>query len=133
MSDYLLDTNILSDLIKDQSGKAAQRVREVGADAVATSIFCASELIFGAEKKGSDKLTARVAQLLSMMNIIDYEQPMMSTYAKVRTRLERAGTPISDMDMLIATQALYTDRVMVSGNVREFERVEGLSIEDWRS
>ena len=131
MTGYLLDTNILSDLVRRPQGPVADKISEVGEDAVATSIVVAAELRFGAEKKGSPPLSARVASILNAIKILPLEPPADATYAGLRAELERRGTPIGANDMLIAAHAIALDYVLVTGNVGEFERVHGLRLEDW--
>ncbi|HET6564764.1 MAG TPA: PIN domain-containing protein, partial [Xanthomonadales bacterium] len=72
---YLLDTNILSDLIKNPQGDAAQRIASAGESSVCTSIVVAAELRYGAEKKGSPKLTERVELILSALDVLPLESP----------------------------------------------------------
>ena len=98
---YLLDTNVVSDLVRNPQGKVARHVRTVGEKHVCTSIIVAAELRYGADKK------------------------------LLRTRLEQAGTPIGANDLLIAAQALALGYVMVTDNEREFSRVAGLRLQNW--
>lgn len=128
---YLLDTNIISALLRDPSGPVTSRIAEVGEDAVCTSIVVASELRFGAAKKGSPKLTARLEAVLSAIDVLALDTPADKHYAELRTDLKRAGTPIGPNDMLIAAQALALGLVVVTANRDEFERVPGLRVENW--
>jgi tRNA(fMet)-specific endonuclease VapC len=101
---YLLDTNILSDLIKNPKGKAAAKIAELGVQAAAccTSLVVACELRYGAYKKGSPALAARVEQLLAILPVLPLEVNMSLQYAEIRTDLERRGQPIRSNDLLIA-------------------------------
>jgi tRNA(fMet)-specific endonuclease VapC len=128
---YLLDTNILSDLIRNPDGAAARRLARAGAEAAATSVVVAAELRYGAARRGSPRLTERVEALLDALPVLPLAPPACTAYARIRTALEAAGTPIGGNDLLIAAQALALDRVMVTANLREFERVAGLAVEDW--
>tara|TARA_R110000850_G_scaffold152138_3_gene275358 strand:- start:4735 stop:5139 length:405 start_codon:yes stop_codon:yes gene_type:complete len=128
---YLLDTNILSDLIRSPGGIAARRLAEVGEDQVATSVIVAAELRYGIARKGSARLTARVEALLSEIAVLPFELPADAAYREIRSALEAAGTPIGGNDMLIAAHAFSLKRTMVTANTREFERVKGLIIENW--
>lgn len=128
---YLLDTNILSELVRHPHGKIAQRIRSVGESQVGTSIIIAAELRFGAEKSGSYRIRQHVDAILGAITILPLELPSDAHYARQRHRLERAGTPIGPNDLLIAAQALALQLVVVTANLREFERVEGLQIENW--
>lgn len=131
MTAYLLDTNILSDLMRSPKGLAAWRLAAVGEDAVATSMIVAGELRYGAARKGSDRLTERVEALLAELPVLPMEPPADAAYGRLRAALEAAGTPIGGNDMLIAAHALALGRIMVTDNVREFARVDGLVVENW--
>lgn len=128
---YLLDTNVLSDLVRYPQGRIAQRIAHVGEKAVCTSIVVASELRFGAAKKNAEKLTAQVEAILAAMTVHPFEPPADRVYAKLRHYLEQAGRPIGPNDMLIAAHALATDCILVTANKREFARVPGLTVENW--
>jgi tRNA(fMet)-specific endonuclease VapC len=128
---YLLDTNILSDLIRNPQGRAAMRQATVGADAICTSVIVAAELRFGAAKRGSIILTGKVEALLGATSVLSFDPPADETYAHVRKTLEIAGTPIGANDLLIAAHTLSAGCVLVTDNEREFARVPGLTIENW--
>jgi tRNA(fMet)-specific endonuclease VapC len=128
---FLLDTNILSDLVRNPQGRIAARIAEVGDDAICTSIIVAAELRFGAAKKGSERLTTQLERILSAIDIQPFDAPADAAYARLRTQLELAGSPIGGNDMLIAAQALATDCTVVTDNEREFIRISGLPVENW--
>jgi len=128
---YLLDTNIVSDLVRNPQGKIAERISKLGEDRVCTSIVVAAELRYGAEKKGSLRLTAQLEAVLGALEVLPLETPADKTYGMVRTRLETAGRPIGGNDLLIASQALALGYTLVSDNEREFARVDGLRHENW--
>lgn len=128
---YLLDTNILSDLVRNPQGVVAARIADVGEDTVCTSIVVASELRYGATKSGSKKLRERVDLLLSALEILPLEAPVDRHYAEVRHHLTRKGTSIGPNDLLIAAHALAAGLTIVTANVGEFSRVPGLAVDDW--
>jgi len=128
---WMLDTNTLSDLIRNPQGALVQRLSSVEPDAVTTSIVVACELRFGARRKGSDALTSRVEQLLGALTVLPFDEPADQHYADIRATLERAGTPIGSHDLFIAAHARSRGMTLVTHNTREFERVPGLSVEDW--
>ncbi len=128
---YLLDTNILSDLVRQPQGVVARRIAEAGEETICTSIIVAAELRFGAEKSGSDKLADRVDLVLSAIEILPLEFPADREYGKLRHYLARTGTPIGPNDMLIAAQALCAGLIVVTANTGEFTRVPGLIVENW--
>jgi len=128
---YLLDTNILSDLVRNPKGLIAQRIKAVGEETICTSLVVSAELRFGARKKGSKRLSSQIETVLSALDILLLEAPVDEHYAGLRLALERAGTPIGGNDMLIAAQALALNLILVTANEREFPRVPGLSVENW--
>lgn len=128
---YLLDTNILSDLTRNPSGRIAARIADVGEHAICTSIIVTAELRFGAAKRGSRALSEQVEMILRPIPILPFDEPADRYYAAVRSSLEDAGTPIGGNDYLIAAQALAADCILVTANEREFVRVPGLTVENW--
>jgi tRNA(fMet)-specific endonuclease VapC len=128
---WMLDTNTLSDLIRNPRGALVQRLSNTEHDAVCTSIVVACELRFGAKRKGSDVLTLRVEQLLASLTVLALDAPADQHYADIRAGLERAGTPIGGHDLFIAAHARSRGMALVTHNLREFERVPGLRVEDW--
>ena len=129
---YLLDTNILSDLIKQPDGNAARKIAALeNEDVYCTSIIVACELRYGAQKKASPALTTKVNELLEAIAVLPLKQDIEPYYALLRVALERAGTPIGGNDLLIAAQALALGLTLVTGNVKEFSRIPELIIENW--
>lgn len=128
---FLLDTNIVSDLVRQPQGRVAAKLAEVGEDAIATSIIVVAGLRYGAAKKASPRLTKQLEAVLGAMEILPFEVPADEHYGELRAALEAAGTPIGANDLLIAAQALALDMVLVTDNAREFERVAGLRVENW--
>lgn len=128
---YLLDTNILSDLVRHPGGVIGARIIALPEDAVATSIIVASELRFGAERRGSERLTAQLEGILKRLPVLPLGESADRRYGALRTVLERQGTPIGANDMFIAAHTLALDATLVTDNVREFTRVPGLRVENW--
>lgn len=129
---YLLDTNILLELIKQPQGYAAQKIVSLkNAASCCTSVIAACELRCGACKKGSHTLTAKVNQLLETIEILPLGQEVELHYARLRVALEHAGTPIGSNDLLIASQASALGLTIITGNVKEFDRIPGLAVENW--
>ncbi len=128
---FLLDTNILSDLVRHPQGAVADRIAAEGERTVCTSIIVAAELRFGAVKSGSRKLADHVDLILSALEILPLEAPADRQYGKIRLQLTRQGTPIGPNDLLIAAHALSLDITLVTANTREFSRVPGLKVENW--
>ncbi len=128
---YLLDTNIISELVRNPQGIIRDRIVVVGEDAICTSIIVSSELHFGVDKKGSIRLRNQLEAILSTIVIIPFEEPADRQYAALRIVLEKAGTPIGPNDMLIASQAMSHGLTLVTANIREFSQVQGLAVENW--
>jgi len=128
---YLLDTNILSDLIRLPQGPVAERIAAAGESTVCTSVIVAAELRFGAAKSGSQKLSERVDLVLSALEVLPLELPADRSYAETRWHLTREGRPIRPNDLLIAAQALSLGLTVVTANVGEFSRVPRLQVENW--
>lgn len=131
MTLYMLDTNIISDLIRHPDGKAAKRIARVGENDICTSIIVAAELRYGCAKSGSARLRKAVEDLLGEINVLPFDVPADSEYGSIRAELEAAGQPIGSNDMLIAAHASATGAIIVTANAGEFKRVRGLKVENW--
>ena len=131
MTRYLLDTNVISDLIRNPQGKAAKRIAKVGEDRICTSIIVAAELRYGCAKRGSEKLTKAVEDLLAELDVLPFDSPADAEYGAIRAALETAGTPIGGNDLLIAAHAMAAGAIVVTANADEFRRVRGLKVENW--
>jgi tRNA(fMet)-specific endonuclease VapC len=105
--------------------------RPFGEDSICTSIIVASEIRFGARKRGSLRLAEHVEALLSVIPVLPFAAPADKHYGHIRAELERAGTPIGPNEMLIAAQALALGLVVVTANYREYSRVRDLRVENW--
>jgi tRNA(fMet)-specific endonuclease VapC len=128
---WMLDPNVLSELIRDPRGALPSRVAAEPAGSICTSIIVACELRFGAQRKGSAVLIERVDQLLERIDVLPLDADVDRHYADIRTALERNGTPIGGHDLFIAAHARCMDVTLVTRNLREFARVPGLRVVDW--
>lgn len=128
---YLLDTNIVSDLVRNPGGRVTKHIRRVGEANVCTSIIVAAELRYGAAKKGSPRLSSQLEAVLGALEVLPFEAPADAAYGLLRTQLERAGKPIGGNDLLIAAHTLALDYALVTDNEEEFARVENLLLENW--
>lgn len=128
---FLLDTNIVSDLVRDPHGRVTRQIAHVGEEHVGTSIIVAAELRYGAAKKASSRLSIQLEKILAALHVVRFEAPADAVYGELRARLERAGQIIGANDLLIAAQALALGCTLVTDNEQEFSRVEGLQIENW--
>jgi tRNA(fMet)-specific endonuclease VapC len=127
----MLDTNIISDLIRNPGGKAAKRIADAGADNICTSIIVAAELRYGSVKNGSKRLLQLVEGFLGEIKVLPFEAPADIEYGAIRAELERAEKPIGANDLLIAAHARAGSATLVTANLREFKRVRDLKVENW--
>lgn len=127
----MLDTNVISDLIRNPQGRCAKRIAKAGEDRICTSIIVAAELRYGCAKRDSKRLTKAVEDLLAEIDVLPFEAPAGAEYGAIRAALERAGTPIGGNDSLIAAHACAVGATVVSANAVEFKRVRGLKVENW--
>jgi len=129
---YMLDTNICSYIIRNKPQSIKEKLQEVEKHhTVALSSIVVSELLYGATKKDSPKLMKIVSAFIDNFIIYDYSKISAQSYGNIRTDLEKKGKIIGANDLLIASHALSLGAVLVTNNSREFERVEGLVLEDW--
>ena len=128
---YLLDTNIVSDLVRNPQGRVTHRIREVGEARVSTSIIVAAELRYGAAKRASPRLIGQLEAVLGALEVLPYEAPADTAYGLLRVRLEQAGQPIGGNDLLIAAQVISLGHTIVTDNEREFARIADLPRENW--
>ncbi len=123
MTRYMLDTNIISDLIRNPQGKAAKRVAKVGEDNICTSIIVAAELRYGCAKSGSKRLLKAVEDLLGEIDVLPFDVPADADYGGIKK--------IGSNDLLIAAHAYATGAMIVTANTDEFKRIRGLKVENW--
>jgi tRNA(fMet)-specific endonuclease VapC len=128
---YLLDTNIISDMIRNPDGSVARQIEKIGFKGICTSIIVAGELRYGCAKKGSVKLLARVEQLLKLIPVLPLDISAGDEYGGIRFELEAAGQPIGMNDLWIAAHAYALKFTLVTDNTREFKRIRGLKVENW--
>jgi tRNA(fMet)-specific endonuclease VapC len=128
---FLLDTNIVSDLVRHPRGRIADRISEVGEADVCTSIVVAAELRYGATKKNSPLLATQLEAVLGAIEVLALEAAVDAAYGVIRAGLEKKGLPIGANDLLIAAHASVLGLTVVTDNEREFLRVENLRVENW--
>lgn len=128
---YMLDTNVVSELVRHPDGEVARRVSELAPGSFAISIIVAAELRYGADRRGSARLTRQLEAVLSVLEVLSLEEPADRFYGEIRGELERIGRPIGHNDLLIAAHARATGAILVTNNVGEFTRVPYLTVENW--
>lgn len=130
---YLLDTNVCVDFLNGRFPRVAKKLLGLPPDAVGVSAIAVAELRYGASKSARPTENhRRLDLLLEDLRALEFDSAAGAAYGRLRAALEARGTPIGPHDMLIAAQAIAHDLVLVSADVAEFERVEGLQLEDWR-
>ncbi len=127
---YLLDTNICSAFIREDE-RIISKISSIDENLLMINWVIAGELRFGAIKKGSDKLTARVNQFLDTFDIVMPNSTIIESYARVRHQLSSEGRIIGSNDLWIASHAVADGLIVVTHNVKEFSRVDELKIENW--
>ena len=129
---YLLDTNICIYALKNRPPEVLERLRSIGRAAVAVSVITVLELRHGADKSQFPEPShSRLDVFLGPIRILPFEEDDARICGRIRAHLDRLGRPIGDLDSLIAAQALSRDLILVTNNLREFERVPDLRTENW--
>ena len=129
---YMLDTNICIYAIKHKPEKVIQKLRETDPDDICVSSVTYAELVHGVEKSAAvEKNRLALSMLLANIEIKDFGVDAANCYGKIRAALERKGTPIGPLDMMIAGHAQSLELTVVTNNMKEFSRVNNLKIENW--
>jgi tRNA(fMet)-specific endonuclease VapC len=127
----MLDTNIVSALMRAPNGPAQRRLATFGAEDVCISIIVLAELRFGFEKNPLAKSGRNLDRILGSIQVAPFEPPADEHYARLRAGLQKEGRPIGPNDLWIAAHALSLGLILVTANTREFSRVPGLMVENW--
>ena len=128
---YLLDTNIISYIVRDPQGTLAHRVGREEPDDLLTSVVVIGEIEYGFAWQPSPRLERQTSKVLRGIQIIDLDPAAATIYGSIRAELQRLGTPLGANDMWIAAHALALGATLVTANEREFRRVPGLRVENW--
>ena len=129
---YLLDSNVVSQLVRRPEGDLARRVAALEAGSFAVSVIVTAELRYGAHRRGSARLTRQLEAVLSAIDVLPLEEPGDRHYGAIRADLERVGRPIGHNDLLIAAHARALGATLVTNNLGEIRRVPDLAVEDWQ-
>ena len=127
---YMLDTDTVSLIVRNHSPVIRNLIKHED-DEICISAITYAELSYGLEKKGSDKLFSEVRLIIEKLSIISFDDLQSELYGKIRVELEKSGTPLENMDMLIAAAALSIGAILVSHNIKHFSKIEGIKVEDW--
>lgn len=128
---YLLDTNMCIYIINEKPAQVLQRLIQTGRESLAISTVTVAELAFGIAKSTRADSRVKLKNFLSKFPILDWDQEAAWVYGNVRKALEAKGQRIGERDLLLACQALALGAIMVTNNTREFERIDGLKLENW--
>lgn len=128
---YMLDTDICSYIIKENSELAVQKFWEHKNDELCISVISYAELMYGSLHRGSLSMNSKIKRFLESFSIINFDESAAKHYAQIRQTLVSEGIPIEDMDMLIAACAISENAVLVTNNEKHFSRIENLKIENW--
>jgi len=130
--DYLLDTNICIYIIKRKPAEVFDKFKNLSIGDVGISSITLAELQYGIEKSSnSERNREALEKFLTPIEVIDYDFEATVEYGKMRAFLEKKGIPIGPLDLLIASHAKSRNVILVTNNVREFGRIDGLRIENW--
>ena len=129
---YMLDTNMCSYILKNHPAAVKQKFEEVGAGAICISAIVLAELYYGAARHPKGIVIRReIDNFVSRLNVIPWDENAADHYGSIRASLEKAGTPVGAMDMLIAAHAKSCAATLVTNNLREFDRIKGLAVVNW--
>jgi tRNA(fMet)-specific endonuclease VapC len=128
---YLLDTNICIYLIKGKFPSVRFKFKQCTKEGVGVSSVSIAELEYGVAKSGLDKQRKKLDVFLPQLSHFSFDGDAAKIYGALRSRLEVMGKPIGSMDMLIAAHAMALGATLVTNNSREFNRVQGLKLENW--
>jgi len=129
---YMLDTNICIYYINKKPQQIKEKVHRHMLDGLCISAITLAELEHGIAKSAYPERNAdELARFLSIFDVLAFDGEAATAYGKIKADLQRKGTPISPMDTLIAAHARAARLILVTNNMREFERVDGLTLENW--
>ncbi len=127
----LLDTNTCIYIINQRPAHVLARFRQHKAGDIGLSAVVAAELAYGVSKSGSQRNLQALQMFLAPLEVLPFDEGVVWQYGILRAQLERQGTPIGPMDTMIAAHAVALDAILVTNNMREFERVPGLRLQNW--
>lgn len=133
MTTHLLDTSIYSERLKPSpSPGVVQRWSQIGDQALATSAICEAELLFGLERRNSERLWLEYRNYLEhRIRLLPIDKPVADVFGKLKSELEKKGRPRADFDLLVAATALSNGLILVTANERHFKDIPVLITENW--
>ena len=127
---YMLDTDTISQIVRKNTAVIKNLINHEN-DEICASAISYAELCYGLEKKKSERLYTEIGLIMGKLSIINFDDSQSELYGKIRFELEKQGTSLDNMDMLIAAAALSQNAVLISHNVKHFSKIKNLKIEDW--
>jgi len=132
MIKYMLDTNICVYIIKQKPAKVIERFKHADISQIGISSITLSELQYGVSKSSKpEQNQMALSQFVAPLEILPYDDGAAQYYGDLRAGLEKRGTPIGSLDMLIAAHAISLNSVLISNNEKEFNRIPNLRIDNW--
>lgn len=132
MTDFLLDTNICIYIIKRKPQTVFDKFRKSLPGSIAMSVITLAELQYGIKKSSNPEQNRKaLEQFLIPLEVLEFSSKAAIEYGRIRASLEKVGTPIGPLDLLIAAHARSIGTTLVTNNIKEFNRVENLRIENW--
>jgi len=128
---YMFDTDTVSFFMKDNPKTVRIKAAKCDKDEFCISVITYAEIMFGLKKYYSKQLDFWLNEVLKRFNIISFDDSSAEIYGEIRAALEKSGTPLDNMDILIAASAFSVKAVLVSHNIKHFSRIKGLKVEDW--
>ena len=128
---YLFDTDMVSFFMRNNPESVRIKVAQHENDDLCISTITYAELLFGLKKNYSKQLDSWLSEIFRKFRILAFDNNAALAYSDIRANLEKSGTPLDNMDMLIAASALSADAVLVSHNKKHFSKIKGLKVEDW--
>ncbi len=129
---YMLDTNMCIYIIKKRPIGLLEKFNSIPKNSLCISVVTYAELQYGVERSSSKKMNQKIIKdFISRLIVLSWDMDAAGQYGKIRSNLEKKETPIGNMDLMIAAHALSQKCIIVSSNLREFKRVEGLKYENW--
>ncbi|MEA5512087.1 type II toxin-antitoxin system VapC family toxin [Crocosphaera sp. UHCC 0190] len=129
---YMLDTNICIYIIKKRPSTVLTRFQTISSEDLYISVMTVAELQYGVEKSNAKNKNQEILDdFISRLQVLPWEETAVQYYSKIRNYLEAKGTPIGNMDMLIAAHCQTENYILITNNIREFERIPDLKVENW--
>jgi tRNA(fMet)-specific endonuclease VapC len=128
----MLDTDICSYIIKQRPISVLEKFEAISVTQISISVVTYAELIYGVERSSSTKINLPIVKdFVSCLTVLPWNREAAESYGKLRAFLEQKGTPIGNMDLLIAAHALSHKRIIVTNNTRHFDKIPQLPVENW--